>query len=596
MEGDRRPSPREARTEVHAGYHGVERGVFSLLHEPERSTGLGVVLCPPHGYEGVQAYRSLRCLADELAARGHVALRVDYPGVGESPGDPMRSGQVGLWCDAVKAGIETVTSFPDVSRIVLVGLRSGTLIAHAVAESAEVAVEGLVLWEPPASGAAYVREMEILAAGSRRPSVGEDDGEDGPDNLLLAGGYPLTEETRQDLARLSFAAEGGTGRPDVLLIQRGDRRAFPGTVKTLERSGHAVQTIEAPDHAAMMRPPATSVVPRQTIESVVEWLAPRVSTPQDATTGVPPALMASTTIHGDVERAVRWSDGRIFGILTRPVEAEVRRKALLLVGGAVPRTGVNRMYVDVADSLARAGCETLRVDLPGVGESPPHPGMDHDRPFTSHVVDDVHTVLDELYGSGSGCPMGVVGLCSGAYAAFQVALTRDDVDRVLLINPWLLTRRDFAANFPPRWASRRAPTSDPGLDAIWQAVRRGEASPAFLGRSTLRRAVQALAARTPRLAEACSPWSDLSRDLRRMTGRGVHVTIVFSSGDPGEAPVRRRGGRTLRQLSDRGLVSVRVFEGADHAFGPLGPRARLETAIVEAIGGQGGYDTLSESG
>ena len=49
------------------------------------------VICPPCGSEYTRSHRTLRHLADRLAAAGIPALRFDYHGAGDSPGSGIRA-------------------------------------------------------------------------------------------------------------------------------------------------------------------------------------------------------------------------------------------------------------------------------------------------------------------------------------------------------------------------------------------------------------------------------------------------------------------------------------------------------------------------
>ena len=563
------------------GYFGAGHTLFGVLHRGREQKDVGVVICPPLGYEGVQAYRSMGAMADALAHDGHPTLRVDYPGIGESLGDLRASGQVPRWCEAVDEGIRLLKEGCGVSDIVLLGVRGGALIAYAHAARAR----SIVLWEPPASGAAFVREMEILAAataGMRGGAEPADSGEGGEQALLLAGGYPFNADTLDGLRELGFLNPNLEPAAPVLLVQRDDRRASPAPGRALAKAGHEVEAVALPGFPEMMRPPARSVVPDQVIGRVRDWVAshPSVSV---ATPEHPESLHSGHTTSGRIRRSVRYVDGRILGVLAEPVGRACYRRVLMLVGGAVPRTAVNRMYVDVSEALAESGCSVLRVDLPGVGESPAHPGLDLDRPFTPHLVDDVRMVVDELSREGPE-PIGIIGLCSGAYPAFQMARFHERVDHVVLINPWLLTRSDYRANFAPGWTVRRAPTSNPGLKDVWLAFRRGDVSARFTLRALVRRGCDELTGSVPRLARIWSPWSDLSRDLRRVAARGAHVTFAFARGDAGEALLRQRAGPTVTRLVEEGAVSHHVFDASDHAFNALIARAELESAILAALG------------
>ena len=71
------------------------QGCFAWLHVPEhaRSSGHGVIICPPIGHEQVHAHRSLRHLAHALAEAKFPVLHFDYHGTGDSGGsdqDPER--------------------------------------------------------------------------------------------------------------------------------------------------------------------------------------------------------------------------------------------------------------------------------------------------------------------------------------------------------------------------------------------------------------------------------------------------------------------------------------------------------------------------
>src|SRR5258705_6760804 len=75
------------------------RALFMWHHPPPShlSRGAAIVLCPPLGYEYMSAYRTLRILADRLAAIGFDALRFDYDGTGNSAGDVEQPGRVDAW-------------------------------------------------------------------------------------------------------------------------------------------------------------------------------------------------------------------------------------------------------------------------------------------------------------------------------------------------------------------------------------------------------------------------------------------------------------------------------------------------------------------
>src|SRR4029453_18626797 len=120
------------------------------LHLPKDGvtpSGIGVVIVPPHGIEALAAAKSLRLLAEALAAGGHAALRFDLPGTGDSLDDDLPPDATSSWIEAVIDAASTLRSNSGVSGIVLAGLRSGALLAASAALRVD-GLSGLVLLDP----------------------------------------------------------------------------------------------------------------------------------------------------------------------------------------------------------------------------------------------------------------------------------------------------------------------------------------------------------------------------------------------------------------------------------------------------------------
>ena len=71
--------------------------------------------------------------------------------------------------------------------------------------------------------------------------------------------------------------------------------------------------------------------------------------------------------------------GRLFGILTLPGMPPRRAQELpvfvFLSAGLLHRVGPHGLHVRLGRELAQMGFSSLRVDLAGTGDSPPHPGL-----------------------------------------------------------------------------------------------------------------------------------------------------------------------------------------------------------------------------
>lgn len=117
------------------------RGVrlAGVLHLPDRPAASGVLLC--HGLLGTKDGPKHLALASALAARGHAALRFDFQGRGESPGDLLELGYLRLAGEA-RAALAVLGGLSGASRLGLVGSSMGG--AAGVLLAAEERVQALV--------------------------------------------------------------------------------------------------------------------------------------------------------------------------------------------------------------------------------------------------------------------------------------------------------------------------------------------------------------------------------------------------------------------------------------------------------------------
>lgn len=115
------------------------------------------------------------------------------------------------------------------------------------------------------------------------------------------------------------------------------------------------------------------------------------------------------------EVVLNFGERQLLGILALPEEPDPQRPALLIPNtGIEHRVGPSRLHVRLARAFARRGYVALRLDLSGMGDSPPDPQGDATR--------DLQQAMDELQRQGYGSRFAAVGLCSGAHDAHRLAL------------------------------------------------------------------------------------------------------------------------------------------------------------------------------
>ena len=105
---------------------------FVSVHEPRGDVPrTGVVICPPFGWEEVCSYRARRTWAQQLAAEGRLAVRLQLPGTGDAGGSPRDADLLETWVAAVADVVAWTRSRPSVERVTVVGLGLGGILGLA---------------------------------------------------------------------------------------------------------------------------------------------------------------------------------------------------------------------------------------------------------------------------------------------------------------------------------------------------------------------------------------------------------------------------------------------------------------------------------
>ncbi|WIB61634.1 alpha/beta fold hydrolase [Curtobacterium sp. MCLR17_007] len=350
------------------------------------SARLGVVICPPLGQEGVIAYRTLRLLADRLEARGVASIRYDPSGRGDAQADADPDA---LLRSARHAAAVLRTT--GVERVVFVGLASAALVAAAAATDDD----GLVLWDAPESGRAWLRRQRALAT----MTIGAHRVVDGVETLV---GIDLDPD---QLAAVGALRHGPRSDATLVLVRPGARAPKAlGDVAVVEVAGSAELLDGTSIHAR---------IPADALETVVSWiddLAPAAGT---ATT--PPEVDDVLHLgHGVSERVVLLGPERLFAIETVPHDEDAP-VVVLHNGAAEHRVGASDYQVELARALARDGVRVLRVDRRGTGESSPVAADERDYLFAQEWIDDQAAVVAAL--DVDHDRLALVGMCAGAWLA-----------------------------------------------------------------------------------------------------------------------------------------------------------------------------------
>ncbi len=594
---------------------------FGTLHQPEIRSDCGVVLCDTFGFDGLIAYRALRHLAGALTERGFWSLRIDYDGEGDSAGGPWEPDRLDAWIRSIDAAVGVLRS-RGVSDIRLVGYRAGALLAHRYATT-HPGVSGLVLWWPPASGAAYVRELRALSklSAAARP-VQRVMADRFPKDSLEVCGFEFAAQTLVDLAAIDLVVAPSPVRPrSVLLIDRSDAAPNDLLLRGLVDLGSNVEHEQMPGYAEFMTDDEVkSVAPLKTLHRIVDWLdnanlaLPNAGAPvvanvvdaavveantlsiQDPTAGrfAPPGPARDRVIE---EQA--WVDARLFAIISRPAgDVPIRSASIVLcTTGANNRVGPGRLYVLLARYWASLGFTVVRIDLGGVGDSV---GVDPLTQISAHAptcLDEIRETVAWVQTRTGFDSVVLFGLCSGAFNAFHAAVDGVDISHAMLVNPGIfyLGADDTASSStetslsaahslgrglvsPRKWRLvLREQGITHGLAHVGELLRRGATDGfGFAFGAMARNAARRVGLRV----DAPSP---LPTDLEKIAARGVKVLMIFSAGESTARYVRMFGGRALETLRRSGHVQLVEIDGGDHVFSSPGARQRLFEESTEFL-------------
>jgi alpha-beta hydrolase superfamily lysophospholipase len=610
------PAPALAYAEGGPRFFGVDErapgeALFGWYHPPAQGVPgrLPVLLCPPIGYEAVCVYRAYRHLAERLALAGSPVLRFAYHGTGDSSGTDWDPDRLGAWLGSVDRAIDELKRLTGAKEVVLFGVRLGATLAVAGArERSDVAA--LVLFAPLASGKLYVREVRAFRLMAEKELRGAPPGVSGRgEGDEESAGFVLTAPTVEALSALDLTKLERRPAASALVILRDD---VPGNeqklVRHLQQLGTGTDERALAGYGAMMQDPHKSIIPDTVFDAVTGFIggipagvAPPAATAGSRTMAAAGAATDALYCSGAGAASVReriervpygGAGGALFTVVTEPAQGTGRRApcVLFLNAGAVHRVGPNRMYVTLARALAERGLTSARLDLSGLGDSPPVPGAPENKIYSTDVVRDVRVAIEALSRRLGVDRFVLAGLCAGAYVSFHAGLVERAVVGEVLINPQTFyfkegdsldigVRQTFSE-------ARRYQRQAFRLDS-WKKALRGEVDWKYVADVMRDRARDVVQAKVNdvlfRLGRGDPEARDLHTSFRQMAERGVHTLLVFSGDDPGLDYLESKLGHQMAALRRSPAIQLEIIEGPDHTFTPLWSQVRLAEVIMRYI-------------
>ncbi|WP_424193084.1 alpha/beta fold hydrolase [Ampullimonas aquatilis] len=422
--------------------------LLGIYHPPvNRQSERGAVLiCPPWGTEQLRSHSVLRRLALQLSEAGFHVLRFDYHATGDSSGAGGEA-DASTWALDTLSAAKKLRELSNGLPMSIVGLRLGALIAARAVQLAEdnLRFHQLYLWDAPISGSTYLADLDDLHQRMLNALIEFGASVDDKARTNERMGFHVNDMLRQSLEALDLAIMAPAIASRLIerqyWVNSSEHNQVERTAATLLQSGKPIvyQVVNDDGHwDALSRFDVTlqtHALPQWIIKNLTDYVQ---KLPRQADFGFVVADSEQVeTPSGEVPEEIRQfgSQGQFFGILTLP-SAEAPKldspDIILLNAGLINRLGPYRTNVILARTLARKGYRVMRIDLSGIGDSPPRRerGTEKER-----AIADVEDAMKDLTDRHGATKFVLVGLCSGADLAQSVALVEPRVVGIMLIDP-----------------------------------------------------------------------------------------------------------------------------------------------------------------
>lgn len=246
----------------------TDRPLFGWYHPARGATPrAALVMCSPFGHEAMSVHRGYVHLARRFAANGIAVLRFDYDGTGDSAGDARDPDRVPAWIRSIRLARERLLRLSGTGATFVFGLRLGALLA--LSEAVDNPADGLILFAPPASGRAWVREVQALQMlkQSQLPFAPAT-----PEPAVV--GFPLDQATRDAITALKYDGLVYPPARHVLLIARDDLPSGEAKLAPLlTEIGADVVISKAPGYAEFVpEDPVKSKLPEAVADAILSFI------------------------------------------------------------------------------------------------------------------------------------------------------------------------------------------------------------------------------------------------------------------------------------------------------------------------------------
>jgi pimeloyl-ACP methyl ester carboxylesterase len=227
----------------------------------------------------------------------------------------------------------------------------------------------------------------------------------------------------------------------------------------------------------------------------------------------------------------------------------------------------------------------LRLDIAGIGDSPPAPGRPESVVYPPDALRDVSAAVSFVRQELGVPQVHLLGLCSGAYHAFKAAAAGLPIASAVIVNPLTFCWKEGmvlndADTLQMTARYRRALWQG----HTWRRLIGCRLNVRTIARATAQRGWSRLRHAGLELARSLHIEldDDLAAELHAAARRGVRLAFVFAQDDPGLRLLREQGGRAVQRLVAAGCITIDRIADADHTFTRAEARDRL-VAVLDRL-------------
>jgi predicted alpha/beta hydrolase len=580
------------------------------------------VLCPSLMLEQARGHRQQRVMGRMLAAAGVPALRMSYQGTDNSSGHASIDGDdrslLPAWREAIVRAIMLARRRAGATRVVVIARRMGALIAlGALRDNAALLGDvELVLWDPPMSGAQFLREIHLRneLRSEEGPNVADAYADALASRVTIERSFVFSQETIDDLRRVTLDRPPPPSLHTHVIVPRAFRQI-----------SRALQKWPATDHTVFTLPDALldlenwegPQLPVHTMQAILDVVVDRpnfsghhsyqpvldsahetVQPLEESWRGCAQALELPSLGIREEWVKIPSAGSSLVAVMTRPTgatrkfarvkETVPRTKVLLILSAGVDATpGEGDSNVRFARNVAASGIPVVRLDFRGIGESSAQSRAFENMSYRDGRTRDVADCVRFIRNRFLGATIVAMGLCSGAYWAIHAAARHIPIDEVVGVNPQLYAM----VPLPPRIRSAEnlgkslmaaAAVSD---GAKWGKLMSGHYSPSLIAQAAFG-AVTLATGMVVTQPDSRTFANGMPRlNLEGLFPASSRFHLVFSADDLGYSHLMQHGLARLRKLKKTRQLQVHQMPHANHTFSTPSMRRTLKAFAMKLLEG-----------